>query len=137
MATFKAEDFTLEVSFINYKEEKIFNNIITNYTVRIAVKCFDYSAITEFYISKEEWVGFIKRLTELYDSLKVGVAGISDYEPDQNNLYFNSDGTGNFIISGVFNNWGDWTLKFEKSFDQTYFRHFIKQLNDELSELNK
>lgn len=137
MAIFKAEDFTLEVNFICYKKEKIFNNIITNLSARIAVNSIVYSGLTEFAISKEECLDFVKRLTELYDSLKVGVVGISDYEPEQNNLYFNSDGSGNFIISGVFNNWGDWTLKFEKSFDQTYFKHFIKQLNNELSELNK
>ncbi|MGN0824020.1 MAG: hypothetical protein ACI4MB_02990 [Candidatus Coproplasma sp.] len=86
MATFNAEGFTLEVNFIYYKKEKLFNCIINNYSVRIIVKCFDYSGNTEFAISKEEYIDFVKRLTELYDTLNIGVAGISDYEPDQNNL---------------------------------------------------
>lgn len=130
MATLKAEDFTLELNYVHYKTDNV-------YTVTISVSSLSYAGKIAFILYKYEYQGFVKDLTELYTSLKIGIAGISDYEPDQNNLYFNSDGTGNFTISGVFNNWGDWTLKFEKSFDQTYFRHFIKQLNDELSELNK
>lgn len=130
MAIFKAEDFELELKFIGSKTDSVF-------VVTISVTCIVYSGKTTFYVCKEQCYGFVQDLTELYNSLKVGKAILSDYEPDQNNLCFDSDGTGNFTISGVFNNWGDWTLKFEKSFDQTYFKHFIKQLNDELSELYK
>ncbi|MCM1439236.1 MAG: hypothetical protein NC131_08565 [Roseburia sp.] len=134
MAILNAGGFTLELKFFHHRETIEFKNYITDTTVRISVSDLDYSGITEFAISCEECVNFIKSLTELFGNLNTGVTGISDYEPDENNLYFQSDGLGHFNVSGVFNNWGDWTLKFEKELDQSYFKNFIKQLNCELAE---
>lgn len=131
MAILKTEDFTLEVVFRHNKNTFLFNNYITDTTAKMAVSCFDYSGVTEFAVSIEECTAFVKDISELFDGLKEGLTGISDYEPEQNNLYFKSDGAGHFNISGIFNNWGEWTLKFEKNIEQTYFKNFIKQLNDE------
>lgn len=137
MATLKEENFELEVCFQQYEKPVEFKNYITTMTARISVSCYDYAGVTQFVISNEECVNFINDITKLYNSLAEGVTGISDYEPDQNNLYFKSDGFGHFTVSGVFNNWGDWTLKFEKEIDQTYFSNFIKQLNDNLKSIKK
>ncbi|MGN0812827.1 MAG: hypothetical protein ACI4MQ_04880 [Candidatus Coproplasma sp.] len=98
----KAEGFTLEVNFIYYKKEIAYINYINYYFAKIAVSSSVYSGKTEFIVSEEECTNFVKSLTELFESLKVGDVGISDYEPDQNNLCFDSDGRGNFTISGVF-----------------------------------
>lgn len=133
MAVLKTEDFTLEVKFNKFKEYKTFNSILTKMAVTVTVSSYDYSGKTQFACSKEEHIGFVRDLSEIYNSLKEGITGLSDYEPDQNNFYFESDGLGHFNVSGIFNNWGEWTLKFEKNIDQTYFKNFIKQLNDELN----
>lgn len=121
MAIFKAEDFLLEINYTGHKTDDVFS-------VTISVSSNVYSGKASFYVCKEHYYGFVNDFCDLYNSLNTGKAIISDYEPDKNNLCFDSDGTGNFTISGVFNNWGDWTLKFEKRFDQTYFKRFVLQL---------
>ena len=54
------------------------------------------------------------------------------YEPEENFIAFESDGMGHFNVNGILNNWRNWTLKFSKTIDQSYFKNFIRQLQSEI-----
>jgi hypothetical protein len=130
MAKLTCNDFELDINFV--KTGKISNDGEDVFDVQISVKDIHYSGdIYLYYFTKGEIKVTVERISELYETLKEGLVGFYDnydYEPENNNIKFVSDGLGHFIVKGVFNAYGDWMLKFSKLIDQTYFKSFLKQL---------
>ena len=117
MALLNAGGFSLEI-------------IKDKYNVNVSVKGDSYSGVFSLYCTKEDFVKFVKEISELYETLLEGKTVIREiYE--MNFLSFESDGMGHFIISGEYDEWG-WHLRFSESCDQSYFKNFIKQLNGEV-----
>lgn len=119
MAVLKTPEFVLEIVYIKN-------------AAYIKIVGHEYSAEFTINRSYEEFRDFAFKLKSMYESLKEVEAKLQeDYEHDF--LCVKSDGLGHFIISGEFNNWTHWNLKFTETVDQTFISNFLKQLSKEVA----
>jgi hypothetical protein len=134
MAKLTCVDFELDIDFV--KTNNISNEGEEVFDVQIAVKDIHYSGnLCLEYFTKSELVEIVNKLSELYETLKEGEVGFYEsfnFEPENNNIIFVSDGFGHFIVKGAFNIYGDWSLRFKKEIDQTYFKGFVRQIKQEI-----
>lgn len=120
MAILTAYAFSVEITF-------------KNDIVCISVTDDAYSGRISLNYQKQDFASFVSELTELFQSLHKGTASLEEYyEPEENFIAFESDGMCHFNVNGILNNWGNWTLKFSKTIDQSYFKNFIRQLQSEI-----
>ena len=120
MAVLRTQEFELDLS------------VKGGWDAYLIVKGKNYSGSVNFEVSESEYKKFRKTLAKLYKTLEEGEAVLKENYGGVNFLKFQSDGSGHFVISGELEDYDKfWKLSFSETVDQTYFKRFISELENE------
>lgn len=120
------------MAILGTQEFEIDLTVKGGWDVYLTVKGKNYSGSVSFEVDESEYKKFEKTLAKLYKTLKEGEAVLNENFGGANNITIRSDGLGHFIISGVLYDYNKfWKLSFSETVDQTYFKRFISELENE------